>query len=236
MLRHNQWNVSFALESSKLQFAALFLATKPFLRLHLYCRISEVTDGGVDKIPAPLFGGLSATMKDLLADLEGVREVRDNETPKGLRKFAIFLICVTPIMLAPFWSHFCASANGGTVDTVYTVTSDGTLVPLGAGGGEVGEDGAEVVASVAHPFGCVAGYFIAILYVIITFSLLRVQEALEDPFDGMGEDDIQWQNFARHLDEVDLYGENGVELRKEAAKELIGAESYQGGGVVGKDD
>jgi hypothetical protein len=29
-------------------------------------------------------------------------------------------------------------------------------------------------------------YFIAIVYVIITFSLLRVQEALEDPFDGMG--------------------------------------------------
>jgi hypothetical protein len=180
-------------------------------------------------------------MKDLVADLEGVREVRDNETPKGLRKFAIFLICLTPIMLAPYWSHFCASANGGAVDTVYTVTSDGTVVPM-AVGGDVGEDGAEVAAPMAHAYGCIAGYFIAVLYVVITFSLLRVQEALEDPFDGVGEDDIQWQNFARHLDEMDLYAENGVELRKEAAKELIGdnvgAESYQGGGVVevGKDD
>ena len=52
-------------------------------------------------------------------------------------------------------------------------------------------------AGMHHPYGCVAGYFIAILYVIITFSLLRVQESLEDPFDGVGEDDIKWQIFAK---------------------------------------
>jgi hypothetical protein len=75
----------------------------------------------------------------------------------------------------------------------------------------------------------------AILYVIITFSLLRIQEALEDPFDGMGEDDIQWQIFARDLEDVDLYGANGVELRKclPADHHTTGEEGYQ---VAGKGD
>ena len=48
---------------------------------------------------------------------------------------------------------------------------------------EVLEDGTVVDP---HHYGCIAAYFIAVVYVIITFSLLRVQEALEDPFDGMG--------------------------------------------------
>ena len=38
----------------------------------------------------------------------------------------------------------------------------------------------------SHQYGCIAAYFLAIMYVLITFTLLRVQEALEDPFDGMG--------------------------------------------------
>jgi len=106
---------------------------------------------------------IAATYHMLLVDLEGVRETRDNETPKGLRKFAIFLIVTTPVMLAPFWSNFCKSASDGHKQ----VLEDGTVVD-------------------PHHYGCIAAYFIAVVYVIITFSLLRVQEALEDPFDGMG--------------------------------------------------
>lgn len=212
-----------------------------------------MTAAAVDKVPGPLFSTLSNTFQSLLLDLEGVREVRDNETPKGLRKFAIFLICVTPIMLAPYWSHFCSTASGGEISQLYTINEDGAVVPLAAG------DGGEGTAT-KHPFGCIAGYFISVLYVIITFSLLRVQEALEDPFDGMGklsvqpqppipsceslelapifqkrellltvrllrcngtptgEDDIQWQNFARHLEQVEAYGADGVEKRKQTPK------------------
>jgi hypothetical protein len=68
-----------------------------------------------------LLAVLSTTFQQLLMDLEGVHEVRDNETPKGLRKFAIFLICVAPITLAPYWSHYCDSASGGEVTQVYTI-------------------------------------------------------------------------------------------------------------------
>jgi hypothetical protein len=143
-----------------------------------------MTAAALDKVPHPLFSGLSSTFQSLLLDLEGVREVRDNETPKGLRKFAIFLICVTPIMLAPYWSHFCGTASGGDISQVYTVNEEGAVVPFSAGDGEEG-------IAPQHPFGCIAGYFIAVLYVIITFSLLRVQEALEDPFDGMGDLSVQ---------------------------------------------
>ena len=106
---------------------------------------------------------IAATYHMLLVDLEGVRETRDNQTPKGLRKFAIFLIVTTPIMLAPFWMNFCKSATDGHK----VVLEDGTVID-------------------PHKYGCIAAYFIAVMYVLITFSLLRVQEALEDPFDGMG--------------------------------------------------
>ena len=90
-----------------------------------YDLISELmattTDSAEAKIPAPLLGVLSTTFQQLLMDLEGVQEVRDNETPKGLRKFAIFLICVTPITLAPYWSHYCSTASGGELKQVYTI-------------------------------------------------------------------------------------------------------------------
>jgi len=49
-------------------------------------------------------------------DLEIMREVRDYETPKGLRHVSIFLICTLPIiLLAPFWLSFCDKAVGGSV-------------------------------------------------------------------------------------------------------------------------
>mmetsp|Transcript_18236 Transcript_18236/g.26716 ORF Transcript_18236/g.26716 Transcript_18236/m.26716 type:complete len:281 (+) Transcript_18236:215-1057(+) len=190
--------------------------------------IADVTAGGIDKIPVSLFSGITTVLQSIILDLEGVREVRDNETPKGLRKFAIFLICVTPVFLAPFWANFCGGASGGQVQTLYVVGNDGTLTPMT-------QDQSEEAPS-PFPFGCVAGYFIGLLYVVITFSLLRVQEALEDPFDGMGEDDIQWQNFSRHLEDVDMYGADGEERRKKANSSDSTTENYQGSGVIGKVD
>ena len=128
------------------------------------CRIAETTPAAAEKYPPPVFGMIAATYHMLLVDLEGVRETRDNETPKGLRKFAIFLIVTTPIMLAPFWMNFCKSATD-KINVSAIVTGE---------------------SNDPHKYGCIASYFIAVIYVLITFSLLRVQEALEDPFDGMG--------------------------------------------------
>jgi len=124
--------------------------------------VDEITDGTADKLPAPLFGGISSLMQTVLRKLEDLRMVRDYETPKGLRKFATFLIFFTPVLLAPYWSSFCADAEGGHV---YSLAADGTLVKATAAHDE----------ELEHPFGCIAGYFIAVLYVVITFSLLRCE-------------------------------------------------------------
>lgn len=147
----------------------------------------SVSDGGIDKIPAPNYGAIMGGIQALHLTYQSLREVRDYQTPKGLRHFATFLIVTTPVLLAPFWASFC---------------------------GPEGEDG--LWDDWNGPYGCFPGYFMAALYVIITFSLLRVQEALEDPFDGTGEDDIQWKVFARNLEAIHLHGLNGSELRAQA--------------------
>jgi len=170
--------------------------------------VGDMTKGLMekDKLAPPLVGGILGTVQAMQLDLEVLREVRDYETPKGLRHVAVFLICTIPIFLAPFWLSFCDKAVGGSVH----LESDG-------------DEGGP------HPHGCFAGYFMAAIFVIITFSLLRVQEALEDPFDGMGEDDIQWQIWARNLDMLEMHGPGGKEMRDKAKEEPIEEEPYQEG-------
>jgi len=69
-------------------------------------------------------------------------------------------------------------------------------------------------------WGCLASYFVGVLYVIITSTLLHVQEALEDPFDGDGIDDIKWDLFGNQLDIMALHGPEGPKQRAEYRKEM----------------
>jgi len=46
-------------------------------------------------------------------------------------------------------------------------------------GADAGDDSGWHPQLEQHPHGCFAGYFTAAIFVMITFSLLRVQEALE---------------------------------------------------------
>mmetsp|Transcript_1543 Transcript_1543/g.3516 ORF Transcript_1543/g.3516 Transcript_1543/m.3516 type:complete len:336 (+) Transcript_1543:161-1168(+) len=55
-------------------------------------------------------GGLSRMqlyLRDMINDFEQLRAVRDSETPIGLRLFCFSLIHISPILLAPYWNHFC---------------------------------------------------------------------------------------------------------------------------------
>ena len=55
-------------------------------------------------------GGMSRMhqyLRDLMSHFENVRAVRDTETPIGLRLFCFALIHFSPILLAPYWNHFC---------------------------------------------------------------------------------------------------------------------------------
>jgi len=146
----------------------------------------------------------------MVLDFEVLRENRDYETPKGLRHVSIFLICTLPLLLAPFWLSFCDTASGGSVE----------VLPVEIIGGlGLEEDGQVPHDLVKFPHGCVAAYFAASIFVVVTFSLIRVQEALEDPFDGLGEDDIRWDVWSKHLDMVELHGPGGKELRDKAKAE-----------------
>ena len=55
-------------------------------------------------------GGMSRLqqyLRDVMNHFENVRAVRDTETPVGLRLFCFALIHFSPILLAPYWNHFC---------------------------------------------------------------------------------------------------------------------------------
>jgi hypothetical protein len=55
-------------------------------------------------------GGMSRLqmyLRDVMNYFENVRAVRDTETPVGLRLFCFALIHFSPILLAPYWNHFC---------------------------------------------------------------------------------------------------------------------------------
>jgi len=62
-------------------------------------------------------GGLSRMqqyLRDLITHFESVRAVRDTKTPVGLSLFCFALIHISPILLAPYWNHFCSKQSGGT--------------------------------------------------------------------------------------------------------------------------
>eukprot|EP00286_Rhodomonas_abbreviata_P027247 CAMPEP_0181308380 /NCGR_PEP_ID=MMETSP1101-20121128/11431_1 /TAXON_ID=46948 /ORGANISM="Rhodomonas abbreviata, Strain Caron Lab Isolate" /LENGTH=341 /DNA_ID=CAMNT_0023414757 /DNA_START=18 /DNA_END=1043 /DNA_ORIENTATION=- len=68
-------------------------------------------------------------------------------------------------------------------------------------------------------WGCTASYFVAILYVIITGTLMNVQNALEDPFDSEGIDDIDWGVWSKYMDCMPLHGPDGPKQRKDVFQE-----------------
>eukprot|EP00287_Rhodomonas_sp_CCMP768_P011017 CAMPEP_0196743022 /NCGR_PEP_ID=MMETSP1091-20130531/50259_1 /TAXON_ID=302021 /ORGANISM="Rhodomonas sp., Strain CCMP768" /LENGTH=309 /DNA_ID=CAMNT_0042089249 /DNA_START=8 /DNA_END=934 /DNA_ORIENTATION=- len=129
-------------------------------------------------------GGLSRMqlyLRDMINDFEQMRAVRDSETPIGLRLFCFSLIHISPILLAPYWNHFCDKQWNSEMPT--------------------------------QLYGCESGYFVGIFYVLIVLSLYRVQSELEDPFDGSGADDIQWDLWRPQLAQMSTYGADGPASR-----------------------
>lgn len=111
---------------------------------------------------------MSQYLRTMMQNFECVRAVRDSQTPVGLRLFCFALIHMAPIILSPYWNHFCDKMVAGHAQTVW-----GEKIEL------------------KGQYGCQASYFMAIAYVLIVITLYRVQVELEDPFDGKGDDDIK---------------------------------------------
>ena len=120
--------------------------------------------------------------------------MRDSETPIGLRLFCFALIHISPLLLAPYWNHFCREQTATELPSQY---------------------------------GCESGYFVGIVYVLIVITLYRVQTELENPFDGDGADDVNWDMWRAQLEDLSCYGAEGP--KKRALKSALRqSSSYQG--------
>mmetsp|Transcript_29538 Transcript_29538/g.74266 ORF Transcript_29538/g.74266 Transcript_29538/m.74266 type:complete len:349 (+) Transcript_29538:197-1243(+) len=88
-----------------------------------------------------------------------------------------------------------------------------------------------------HLYGCQSGYFMAILFVLINSTLLKVQQQLENPFDGDGDDDIKWGIWTDQLSQMQMYGEGGPERRGDNVVATdVGGPAFGGAmGSVGGD-
>jgi len=135
-------------------------------------------------------GRMSTCHREMLTNFEEVRAILDNQMPIGLRLFCFALIHVTPIVLAPYWNRFCDEKRGNQPN---------------------------YLTDTAGEYGCQAGYFIAVTYVLILITLYRVQKQLENPFDGDGLDDVNWILFRSHFDQLDTYGRHGPAKRAQLA-------------------
>jgi len=160
----------------------------------LAAKISEFTPQANYSKPGE--GGLSRMnlyLRDIMLHFETVRAVRDSETPIGLRLFCFALIHMSPVLLAPYWNHFCQKQTASELPSQY---------------------------------GCESGYFVGVIYVLIVITLYRVQTELENPFDGDGADDINFEMWRAQLEDMSCYGKDGPMKRAvKAAKHEAG--TYQ---------
>lgn len=142
---------------------------------------------------------MSQYLRTMMQNFECIRAVRDTQTPVGLRLFCFALIHISPVLLSPFWNRFCDEMHGGEKEV--GVWGGGTIELKGV-------------------YGCEAGYFMAIAYVLIVITLYRVQSELEDPFDGKGDDDIKWDSWRAELDQLENYGAGGPSKRAKLLAEV----------------
>jgi len=142
---------------------------------------------------------MSQYLRTMMNNFECIRAVRDTQTPIGLRLFCFALIHISPVLLSPFWNSFCDEMHGGEQQVQVW------------GGSEFELKGA---------YGCAAGYFMAVAYVLIVVTLYRVQSELEDPFDGKGDDDIKWESWRAELDQLDNYGSDGPAKRAKLSHDV----------------
>jgi hypothetical protein len=66
------------------------------------------------KIGSGGMGRMASNIRDLMIQFEQIRSVRDSTSPVGLRLFCFALINILPVVLAPYWLHFCSSDSSVT--------------------------------------------------------------------------------------------------------------------------
>jgi len=144
-------------------------------------------------------------LQDMLVAFERVKAIRFSSTSIGLRYFSYALINTACIMLAPFWASYCREESFGSRQ------SGGLADELGLGpyaSSEVWQ-----VEEMGVGYGCTSAYLVGLLFTFIVFTLYRVQKDLDDPFVGVGQDDIRWDAWRSELQALGLHGLVGPEMR-----------------------
>jgi len=97
-----------------------------------------------------------------VANVQELRNLKEySGTPHGMRFFCSVMVNCSPVLLAPYWRNFCA------------------------------DDDAKYLAGASQVDpGCQAGYFNAVLYVLVLSTLYAVTGHIEDLWDGEGYDDV----------------------------------------------
>lgn len=141
-------------------------------------------------------------LQDTIHSYEHIRAVQASSTPVGLRLFCYCLNNVSCLALAPFWAHFCKMERFTGQRQV-----DNDIISIAIPAEKMHRD---------IGYGCTSAYMIGVLFTLIVFTLYRVQEELEDPFDGRGDDDIQWEAWREELEHLGQHGIGGPEARRRA--------------------
>ena len=132
-------------------------------------------------------GRLWESARRMIIAWEDVKTVRYYTSPRVLRRFCFFMIHAIPILLAPYWVHFCAEDHDGTIEA---------LDPL---------------------YGCFSGYFLGVIFCVILITLDRVRDGLDLCFEGSEEvDQINWVVWKQQLTRLHEIGADGPEIRAKA--------------------
>jgi hypothetical protein len=116
----------------------------------------------------------------MVTSFERMRIVREYRTPRGIRGYTKMIVFFLPIILAPY---FAFSARVGAM----SVQAYGERNPSCQNGNPYC---GEMYKSADFTDQAWAAYFSAAITALVFGSLQAVQDTLDDPFDGIGVDDI----------------------------------------------
>eukprot|EP00040_Diaphanoeca_grandis_P026693 m.149879 g.149879 ORF g.149879 m.149879 type:complete len:422 (-) comp30688_c0_seq2:308-1573(-) len=131
------------------------------------------------KLPAnsPLVTRLSHYHNVMLTSFERIRAVREYRTPRNIRSYTKVIVFSLPILLAPYFAYM---ARKGSMDLhgywKRNPAETNEHRELESFGGQEW-----------------SAYYSVIICSIVFGSLQSVQDSLDDPFDGIGEDDVDLQ-------------------------------------------
>lgn len=122
---------------------------------------------------------MSYTCSIMCWSFERLRVVREYRSPRTIRAFTKVLIFFLPLLLSPYYIYVGRSS-------VHTTTGTAKLAePVTTASPTPMMQQSETKRGTAWP-----AYFLAVLVSFVFGSLQAVEDALDDPFDGISEDDI----------------------------------------------